>query len=93
MFYKPVIFLVDVVHDGIFPKAGWRNEEIPVDDNSGISLSELGGFLFSPCEGKSSSEEAMVRSRIEAWHNSGVRQAEPFIDDDLVYFITVPSTG
>ncbi|ETN68540.1 hypothetical protein NECAME_15766 [Necator americanus] len=30
----------------------------------------------------------MVRSRIELWYNSDVRQAEPFIDDDVVYFIT-----
>ncbi|ETN75588.1 hypothetical protein NECAME_12289 [Necator americanus] len=29
----------------------------------------------------------MVRSRIELWHNSEVREAEPFIDDDVVYFI------
>ncbi|KAK6765591.1 hypothetical protein RB195_025479 [Necator americanus] len=35
----------------------------------------------------------MVRSHIELWHNSDVHQAEPFIDDDVVYFITVSSTG
>ncbi|KAK6755849.1 hypothetical protein RB195_014315 [Necator americanus] len=35
----------------------------------------------------------MVRSRIELWYNSDIRQAEPFIDDDVVYLITVPSTG
>ncbi|KAK6760547.1 hypothetical protein RB195_021856 [Necator americanus] len=93
VFDKPVIFLVDVVHCRIFPKAGQRSEEIPVDGSPGISLSELGGFLCSPCEGKSSTEEAMVRSRIELWYNTDVRQAEPFIDDDVVYFITVPSTG
>ncbi|KAK6762365.1 hypothetical protein RB195_023181 [Necator americanus] len=91
VFDKPVIFLVDVVHCRIFPKAGQRSEEIPVDGSPGISLSEFGGFLCSPCEGKFSSE-AMVRSRIELWYNSDIRQAEPFIDDDVVYFITVPST-
>ncbi|KAK6752532.1 hypothetical protein RB195_003759 [Necator americanus] len=87
------IFLVDVVHCRIFPKAVQCSEEIPADDSPGISLSELGGLLCSPCDGKSSSEEAMVRSRIELWYNSDVRQAEPFIDDDVVYLITVSSTG
>ncbi|KAK6757014.1 hypothetical protein RB195_015068 [Necator americanus] len=60
VFNEPIIFLVDIVHCRIFPKAGYRSEEIPVDDSTGISLSEHGGFLCSPCEGKSSSEEAMV---------------------------------
>ncbi|ETN81791.1 hypothetical protein NECAME_02081, partial [Necator americanus] len=49
-----------------------RSEEIPVDDSPGISLSELGGFLCSPCEGKSSEEEAMVRSPIELCFIYGV---------------------
>ncbi|ETN76203.1 hypothetical protein NECAME_11845 [Necator americanus] len=66
VFNEPVIFLVDVVHCGIFPKTGERSEEIP---------------------------EAMVRLRVELWHNSDVHQAEPFIDDDVAYFITAPSTG
>ncbi|KAK6743506.1 hypothetical protein RB195_010647 [Necator americanus] len=38
VFDKPVIFLVDVVHCRIFPKAGQRSEEIPVDGSPGISL-------------------------------------------------------
>ncbi|ETN74966.1 hypothetical protein NECAME_03881 [Necator americanus] len=35
----------------------------------------------------------MVRSRIELWHNNDTRQAEPFINDDVIYFITLPSIG
>ncbi|KAK6759243.1 hypothetical protein RB195_021078 [Necator americanus] len=34
MFYKPFIFVV-VVHDGIFPKADKRSEELSVEDGSG----------------------------------------------------------
>ncbi|ETN79793.1 hypothetical protein NECAME_09626 [Necator americanus] len=54
----------------------------------GDELKKKGGFLIG-----TSPEEAMVRPRIELWYNSDVRQAEPFIDDDVVYFITVPSIG
>ncbi|KAK6763834.1 hypothetical protein RB195_024241 [Necator americanus] len=79
MFYKLLIFVVDVIHDGTFPETDKRSEELPVDDGSESSLCELRGFLFSPCEGKSSSEEAMVRSHNELWHNSDVRQAEPLL--------------
>ncbi|ETN78749.1 hypothetical protein NECAME_10163 [Necator americanus] len=35
----------------------------------------------------------MVRSRIEFWHNSDFCQVKPLGDDDVVHFITVPSTS
>ncbi|ETN84301.1 hypothetical protein NECAME_06934 [Necator americanus] len=93
MFYKPFIFVVDVVHDGIFQKADKRSEEFLVDDDSGSSLSELRGFFSSPCERKSSSKKTMVRSRIKLWYSSDIRQAKHFTDDDVVNFIMIPSTG
>ncbi|KAK6763046.1 hypothetical protein RB195_023663 [Necator americanus] len=40
MFYKPFIFVADVVRDGIFPKADKRSEKIPVHDSSRSSLCE-----------------------------------------------------
>ncbi|KAK6733248.1 hypothetical protein RB195_017165 [Necator americanus] len=32
----------------------------------------------------------MVRSRIELWHNSDIRQPEPFADDDVVSLLYIP---
>ncbi|KAK6742098.1 hypothetical protein RB195_009766 [Necator americanus] len=93
MFYKPFIFVDDVVHDGIFPNADKRSEELPADDSSGSSPSELCGFFSSPCERKSSLKKAMVRSCIKLWYNSDIRQAKSFTDDDMVSFIMIPSIG
>ncbi|ETN69523.1 hypothetical protein NECAME_05236 [Necator americanus] len=90
MFYKPFIFVVDVVHDGIFPKADKRSEELPDGDSS---LSELRGFFSPPCERKSSSKKAMVRSHIKLWYNSDIFQAKPFTDDYVVNFIMIPFIG
>ncbi|KAK6744348.1 hypothetical protein RB195_011197 [Necator americanus] len=93
MFYKPFIFVVDVVHDRVLSKADWRSEELPVDGSSGSSLGELRGFFCSLCERKSSSKKAIIRSRIKLWYNSDIRPAKSFTDDDVVNFIMIPSIG
>ncbi|KAK6737599.1 hypothetical protein RB195_019980 [Necator americanus] len=66
---------------------------IPVNDSFGTSHSGLRGFLFSLDKRESSPEKVMVRSRIKLWYNCDIRRTKSFTDDNVVNFITVPSTG
>ncbi|VDP02201.1 unnamed protein product [Heligmosomoides polygyrus] len=63
--YEAVIFLVDVVHDGIFPRAGKRGVEVPVDGRSGIPLHEFRGYLSLTRKAEPRAKEAVVRPRVE----------------------------
>ncbi|VDO34784.1 unnamed protein product [Heligmosomoides polygyrus] len=65
MVHEAVLFLIDVVYDGIFPKDDKRGVEVPVDGPSGIPLLELRGFLSLMRKAKRCAKEAVVQSRAE----------------------------
>ncbi|VDP50115.1 unnamed protein product [Heligmosomoides polygyrus] len=67
-----VVFLVDVVHNGIFPKAGKRGVKVPVDGRSGTPLLKLHGLLSLTRKAEPRSKEAVVRSRLEPGDNGDV---------------------
>ncbi|KAK6742849.1 hypothetical protein RB195_010236 [Necator americanus] len=51
MFYKPVIFLVDVVHDGIFPKAGGGKGDTRRARESRAAMEEREAAGLPPLDG------------------------------------------
>ncbi|VDO91555.1 unnamed protein product [Heligmosomoides polygyrus] len=72
MVHEAVVFLIDVVHDGIFPKADKKGVEVPVGERSGIPLLELRGLLSLTRKAKPRAKEAVVRSRVELGDNGDV---------------------
>ncbi|VDP09117.1 unnamed protein product [Heligmosomoides polygyrus] len=91
--HKVVVFLVDAVHNGIFPKAGERGVEIPVDSRSGTPLLELRGLLSLTRKAEPRAKEAVVRSRVELGDNGDVGQAILAVEDDVVDLVVELATG
>ncbi|VDP13769.1 unnamed protein product [Heligmosomoides polygyrus] len=93
MVHEAIVFLVDVVHDGIFPKADKRGVEIPVDGRSGTPLLELRGLLSLTRKAEPRAKEAVVRSRVELGDNGDIGQAILAIEDDVVDLVVELATG
>ncbi|VDP31986.1 unnamed protein product [Heligmosomoides polygyrus] len=93
MVHEAAVILVDVVHDGIFPKAGKKGVHVPVDGRSGIPLLKLRGLLSLTRKAKPRSKEAVVRSRVELGDNGNVGQAILAIEDDVVDLVMELATG
>uniref|UniRef100_A0A183FX85 ABC transporter domain-containing protein n=1 Tax=Heligmosomoides polygyrus TaxID=6339 RepID=A0A183FX85_HELPZ len=93
MVHEAIVFLVDVVHDGIFPKADKRGVEIPVDGRSGTPLLELRGLLSLTRKAEPRAKEAVVRSRVELWDNGDIGQAILAIENDVVDLVVELATG
>ncbi|VDP10685.1 unnamed protein product [Heligmosomoides polygyrus] len=77
----------------IFPKAGKRGVEVPVDGRSGTPLLELHGLLSLTREAKTRAKEAVIRSRVELEDNGDVGQAILAIEDDVVDLVVEQATG
>ncbi|VDP27900.1 unnamed protein product [Heligmosomoides polygyrus] len=88
MVHEAVVFLIDVVHDSIFPKADKRGVEVPVDGRSGIPLLKLHGLLSLTRKA-----EAVVQSRVELGDNGDVGQAILAVEDDVVDLVVELATG
>ncbi|VDO95015.1 unnamed protein product [Heligmosomoides polygyrus] len=93
MVHEVVVFLVDVVHNGIFPKAGKRGVEVPVDGRSWIPLLKLHGLLSLTRKAEPCAKKAVVRSRLELGDNGIVGQAMLAIEDDVVDLVVELATG
>ncbi|VDO73805.1 unnamed protein product [Heligmosomoides polygyrus] len=93
MVHKAVVFHIDVVHDGIFLKAGKRGIHVPADGCMGIPLLELRGLLSLTRKAKPRAKEAVVRSRAELGDNGDVGQAILAIEDDVVDLVVELATG
>uniref|UniRef100_A0A8L8KQD7 DNA-directed RNA polymerase n=1 Tax=Heligmosomoides polygyrus TaxID=6339 RepID=A0A8L8KQD7_HELPZ len=93
MVHEVAVFLVDVVHNGIFSKAGKRGVEIPVDGRSGTPLLELRGLLSLTRKAEPRAKEAVVRSRVELGDNGNLGQAILAIKDDVVDLVVELATG
>ncbi|VDO22185.1 unnamed protein product [Heligmosomoides polygyrus] len=74
MVHEAVVFLVDVVHDGAFPKADEKGVEVPVDGRSGTPLLEDRGLLSLTRKAKHRVKEAVIWSRVELGDNRNVGQ-------------------
>ncbi|VDP43602.1 unnamed protein product [Heligmosomoides polygyrus] len=86
MVHEVVVFLVDVVHNGIFPKASKRGVKVPIDGRSGIPLLERHGILSLTRIAEPCAKEAVVRSCVELGDNGNIGQAILAVEDvvDLV---------
>ncbi|VDO77182.1 unnamed protein product [Heligmosomoides polygyrus] len=93
MVHEAVVFLVDVVHDGIFPKAGKRGVEVAAYDCSGTPLLELRGLLSLTRKAEPCAKEAVVQSRVELGDNGDVGQAMLAVEDDVVDLVVELATG
>ncbi|VDP45675.1 unnamed protein product [Heligmosomoides polygyrus] len=91
MVHEAVVFLIDVVRDGILPNAGKRGVEVPVDGRFRIPLLKL--LLSLTRKAKPRAKEAVVRSRVELGDNGDVGQAILAIEDDVVDLVVELATG
>ena len=61
---QSLIFLVDIVNEGIFPRCRNNVKELPVVGHSGSSLLKLCSPFFPLCEVEFCMKETVVRSRL-----------------------------
>ncbi|VDO19000.1 unnamed protein product [Heligmosomoides polygyrus] len=93
MVHEAVVFLVDVVHDGIFPKAGKIGVKVPVDGCSGTPILQLCGLLSLTRRPEPRAKEAVVRSHVELGDNGNISQAILAVEDDVVDLVMELATG
>ncbi|VDO24159.1 unnamed protein product [Heligmosomoides polygyrus] len=90
MVHEVVVFLVDVVHSGIFPNAGESGVKVPVDGCSGTPLLKL-HCLFSLTR-KGTSREGGGGPIPITWGQVNVGEAILSVEDDVVDLVVELAT-
>ncbi|VDP14166.1 unnamed protein product [Heligmosomoides polygyrus] len=92
MVHEAVVFLIDVVPDGIFPKADKGGVEVPVDGRSGIPLLGLRGLLLD-AKSETSREGGGGPILCRTWRQRRRRSGILAIEDDVVDLVVELAAG